>query len=114
MATRRVIDLEPAEADLAEIRRRDSKAHRAITDYIDKYLAEHAELGIPLRGAWEGYRRVHVYNDKYRIIWRDLEPIDDYAGNEGDTIIPVLLVAVGLKNPTTGGTIYDQGPPHST
>ena len=65
-----------------------------------------------MHGEWEGCRRAHVCDDRFRVIWRDLPEIDDYEGSEGDTVVPVKVLRVGPKV-QVGGTIYEQPLPPS-
>ena len=93
---------------MAFIKRQDRKAYGEIQKFFREQLEKSSDLGDPLRGEWSGYRSIHVYMDRYRVIWRDLPEIEDYAGAEGDTVVPVEVVRVGLKNPVDGGTIYEK------
>jgi hypothetical protein len=95
---------------MARIRQQERKAYSEIQKFFREQLEASGDLGDPLHGEWSGYRSVHVYNDRYRVIWRDLPEIEDYTGAEDDTVVPVEVVQVGLKNPVGGGTIYEK--PH--
>lgn len=94
---------------MARIKSRDRKLHGEIEKFL-KELEKSAHLGVPLHGEWDGYRRAHVCNDRYRVIWRDLPEIENYAGAEGDTVIPVQVLRVGPKV-MLAGTIYEQPRP---
>jgi len=74
-------------------------------------LAKRVGLGVPLHSEWEGCRRAHVCNDRYRVIWKELPEIEDYEGGEGDTVVPVQVLRVGPKVLLGGGTIYQQPNP---
>jgi hypothetical protein len=95
---------------MAHIKQQDLKAYGEIQKFFRDRLETTSDLGYPLRGEWSGYRAVHIYRDQYRVIWRDLPEIEDYAGAEDDTVVPVEVVRVGLKNPVGGSTIYDRPP----
>jgi hypothetical protein len=95
---------------MALIKRQDRKAYGVIQNFFRDDLAKSGDLGYPLHAEWSGYRAVHIYSDRYRIVWRDLAEIEDYAGAEGDMVVPIEVVRVGLKNPDGGSTIYDQPP----
>jgi hypothetical protein len=61
------------------IRRQDRKAYGEIQKFF-RELEKASGLGIGMRGEWEGCRRAHVCDDRYRVIWRDLPETEDYAG----------------------------------
>jgi len=96
---------------LARIKSRDRKRYGEIQRFL-RELEGHADLGIPLRGEWEGCRRAHVCDDRYRVIWRELPEVEDYEGASGDTVIPVQVLRIGPKV-MLAGTIYEQ-PGHPT
>jgi hypothetical protein len=77
-------------------------------------LGKRADLGVPLHGQLEGCRRVHVCDDRYRVIWRDLPDIEDYEGGADDMVVPVQILRVGPKVLLSGGTIYEQPDPSQT
>ena len=95
---------------MALIKQQDRKAYGEIQDFFRDRLAISSDLGYPLRGEWSGYQAIHIYRDRYRIIWQDLPEIEDYENGEDDTIVPVEVVRVGLKNPVGGSTIYERPP----
>ena len=95
---------------MASLKQQDRRAYGEIQKFFRERLETNADLGHPLRGEWSGYRAIHVYNDRYRVIWRDLPEIEDYSGDEDDTVIPVEVVRVGLKSPIGGSTIYERPP----
>lgn len=93
---------------MERIKRRDRRAYGEIQKFFRDDLASRTDLGYPLRGELAGHRAVHVCNDRYRIIWRELPEIEDYTGAEDDRVVPVEVVRVGPKTPIGGGTIYEQ------
>jgi hypothetical protein len=95
---------------MARLKQQDRKAYGEIQKFFKEQLETSGGLGHPLHGEWEGYRAIHVYNDRYRVIWRELSEIEDYAGAEDDTVVPVEVVRVGLKKPLSGGTVYERPP----
>lgn len=90
---------------------RDKKIYGEVQKFLRDHLAKRAELGVPLHGEWEGCRRAHVCDDRYRVIWIEQAEIEDYEGGEGDTVVPVLVLRVGPKVLLGGGTIYQQPNP---
>jgi hypothetical protein len=95
---------------MALVKQQDRKAYSEIQKFFRDELETSSDVGYSLRGEWSGYRAVHIYKDRYRIIWRDLPEIEDYTGAEGDVVVPVEVVRVGLKNPVGGSTIYEKPP----
>jgi hypothetical protein len=57
---------------MAGIQRRDRKAYGEIQKFFRDQLERTGDLGVEMRGEWEGCRRAHVYGDQYRVIWREL------------------------------------------
>lgn len=94
---------------MARIKSRDRKRYGEVQRFL-RQLADHTDLGVPLHGEWEGCRRAHVCDDQYRVIWRDLAEVEDYAGKDGDTVVPVQVLRVGPKV-MLSGTIYEQPRP---
>lgn len=92
------------------IKRQDRKAHGEIQKFF-RELERISGLGVEMRGEWEGCRRAHVCDDRYRVIWRDLPETEDYAGGPGDTVVPVVVLRVGPKVLPSGETIYQQPRP---
>jgi hypothetical protein len=92
------------------IKRQDRKAHREIQKFF-RELEKPSGVGIEMRGEWEGCRRAHVCEDRYRVIWRDLPETEDYAGDADDTVVPVIVLRVGPKLLPSGETIYQQPRP---
>jgi hypothetical protein len=90
------------------IKRRDRKIYGEIQKFFRDELEKKADLGIALHGELEGWRRAHICDDRYRVIWRDLPEIEDYTGASGDKVVPVQVARVGPKTPAGGGTIYEQ------
>ena len=88
------------------IKRQDRKAHSEIQKFFRK-LEKTSGLGIEMRGEWEGCRRAHIYDDRYRVIWQDLPETEDHAGGVGDTVVPVVVLRVGPKLLPGGQTIYE-------
>jgi hypothetical protein len=88
---------------MASLKQQDRKAYGEIQKFFREQLETNAGLGYPLRGEWSGYRAIHVYNDLYRVIWRDLPEIEDYSGGEDDTVVSVEVVRVGLKTQSAEG-----------
>jgi hypothetical protein len=95
---------------MARLKQQDRKAYGEIQKFFKEQLATSDVLGYPLHGEWEGSRAVHVYNDRYRVIWRERPEVEDFAGCEDDTVIPVEVVRVGLKKPLSGVTVYERPP----
>jgi hypothetical protein len=95
---------------LDRIKSQNRKIYGQIQNFL-RELQNRSDLGVPLRGEWEGCRRAHVCDDRYRVIWRDLPEIDDYEGAEGDVVIPVQVLRVGPKVQLSGDTIYEQPSP---
>lgn len=95
---------------MAGLKQQDRKAYGEIQKFFKEQLATSEGLGYPLRGEWEGSRAIHVYNDRYRVIWREMPEIEDYAGAEDDTVVPVEVLRVGLKKPLNGGSVYERPP----
>jgi hypothetical protein len=95
---------------MARIRRQDRKAHGEIQKFF-RELEKTRDLGIEMHGEWEGCRRAHVCDDRYRVIWRDLPETEDYAGDADDTVVPVVVLRVGPKVLPSGETIYQQPRP---
>ena len=93
------------------IKSQNRRIYGQIQDFLRDELAKRSDLGVPMRGQWEGCRRAHVCDDRYRVIWRDLPEIEDYEGTEGDLVVPVQILRVGPKAQLTGGTIYEQPSP---
>ena len=91
------------------IKRQDRKAHREIQKFF-RELEKASGLGIEMRGEWEGCRRAHVCEDRYRVIWRDLP---ETAGDAADTVVPVIVLRVGPKLLPSGETIYQQPRPRA-
>jgi hypothetical protein len=89
------------------IKRRDRKAYSEIGKFF-RELEKTEGLGYPLRGELAGYRAAHVYSDRYRVIWRELPEIENYAGAEDDKVVPVEVLRVGPKKTAGEGTIYEQ------
>jgi mRNA-degrading endonuclease RelE of RelBE toxin-antitoxin system len=58
-------------------------------------ISEYPEMGAPLSGRWEGARRIHCADDKYRVVW---DVIPDLKA--------VVILLVGKKQ-QRGGTLYD-------
>lgn len=80
--------------------------NRKIYGQIQNFLRElenRSDLGVPLHGEWEGCRRAHICDDRYRVIWRDLPEIEDYEGAKGDVVVPVQVLRVGPKVQLLGG-----------
>jgi hypothetical protein len=96
---------------MADIQRRDRKAYGEIQKFFRDQLERTGDLGVKMRGEWEGCRRAHVYGDRYRIIWRELPETEDYAGGPDDKIIPVQVLRAGPKTLPSGETIYQQPNP---
>jgi hypothetical protein len=69
------------------------------------------DLGYPLEGEWEGCFAVHCGRDRYRVIWEILPAEEDYEGDPGDEVIPVVILRVGPKTDTQGHTIYEDPRP---
>ena len=84
---------------MAGLKQQDRKACGGIQKFFSDQLAATEDLGYPLRGEWEGSRAIHVYNDRYRVIWREMPETEDYTGAE-----------VGLKKPLSGGRVYERPP----
>ena len=95
---------------MAGLKRQDRKAFGEIQKFFIEQLATHDDLGYPLRSEWEGYRAIHVYNDRYRVIWREMPEVEDYAGAEDDTVVAAEVVGVGLKKLLSGGSVYERPP----
>ena len=95
---------------MAGLKQQDRKAYGEIQKFFKEQLATHDDLGYPLRGEWESSRAIHVYNDRYRVIWREMPEIEDYTGAEDDTVVPVEVLRVGLKKPLSGGSVYERPP----
>jgi hypothetical protein len=93
------------------IQRRDRKAYGEIQKFFRDQLERTGDLGVEMRGEWQGCRRAHVCGDRYRVIWRELPEIDDYAGDPDDKIIPVQVLRAGPKTLPSGETIYQQPNP---
>jgi hypothetical protein len=81
---------------LDRIKSQDRKIYGEIQNFL-RELEKRADLGVSLHGDWEGCRRAHVCDDRYRVIWRDLPEIEDYEGAAGDMVIPVQVLRVGPK-----------------
>jgi hypothetical protein len=95
---------------MARLKQQDRRAYGEIQKFFKEQLETSDDLGYSLHGEWEGYRAVHVYNDRYRVIWRELPEIEDYTGAEDDIVVSVEVVRVGLKKPLRGGTVYERPP----
>lgn len=92
------------------IKSRDRKVFGEIQDFF-RELKKSADLGVSMHSEWEGCRRAHVCNDRFRVIWRDLAQVEDYAGAPGDAVVAVEVLRVGPKVLPGGGTIYQQPNP---
>jgi hypothetical protein len=68
-------------------------------------------MGYPLEGEWEGCYAVHTGRDRYRVIWEILPAIEDYTGEPGDEVVPIVILRVGPKTDTQGRTIYGEPRP---
>ena len=93
---------------MARLKQQDRKAYGEIQKFFKEQLATNEGLGYPLHGEWEGSRAIHVHNDRCRIIWREMPEIEDYAGAEDDTVVPVEVLRVGLKKPLSVGSVYER------
>ena len=74
-------------------------------------LEKTPDLGYPLRDEWEGCYAVHAGQDRYRVIWELLPPEEDYEGDPGDQVVPVVVLRVGPKMASDGRTIYESPRP---
>jgi len=45
------------------------------------------------------------------VIWEILPPIEDYEGDPGDEVVPVVILRVGPKTDVQGHTIYESPRP---
>jgi hypothetical protein len=95
---------------MKRLKARDRKLFGEIQKFFE-LLENRADLGVPMHGEWEGCRRAHACDDKYRVIWRDLPEIADYSGEADETVVPVEVLRVGPKVALSGGTIYEQPNP---
>jgi hypothetical protein len=95
---------------MAGLKRQDRKLYGEIQKFFVEELATRDDLGYPLHGEWEGYQAIHVYNDRYRVIWHEMPEIEDYVGAEDDTVVVAEVVRVGLKRPPSGGSVYERPP----
>jgi hypothetical protein len=96
---------------MERIKRKDRKAYGEIQKFFMEQLVKTGDLGIEMRGEWQGCRRAHICADRYRIVWRDLPEIEDYEGGPDDKIVPVEVLRVGPKVLPSGETIYQQPNP---
>jgi hypothetical protein len=77
-------------------------------------LEKSPDLGYPLSGEWQGCYAVNIGQDRYRVIWEVMEPMEDYESDPGDEVIPVVILRVGPKTDArTGRTIYESPRPPS-
>jgi len=53
---------------------------------------------------------VHCGQDRYRVIWEVLDPIEDYTG-AADEVIPVVVLRIGPKTDAQNRTIYERDRP---
>lgn len=88
-----------ADEDLSGLRRRQRKVYAEACALIAS-LSDDPFIGYELRDEWAGARSVHFARDRYRLIWQ----IDD----EDKTVV---VLRVGRKENSRGGTIYEDGPP---
>jgi hypothetical protein len=96
---------------MARIKSHDRKLYGEIQKFF-KELERSADLGVPMHGEWEGCRRAHVCNDRYRVIWQELPEVEDHSGAEDDTVVSIEILRVGPKVQLRG-TIYEQPRPPS-
>jgi mRNA-degrading endonuclease RelE of RelBE toxin-antitoxin system len=108
----RIATTPEADEDLSEIKRSNIGAYRAIDTYIYEVVEKRPlAAGTPLRDEWTGCRSGHAGRDRYRVIWEVLDPEDDYEGQEGDQVVPVVILRVGPKIDALGHSIYEQDRP---
>jgi hypothetical protein len=74
-------------------------------------LEKTPDLGYPLEDEWEGCFAVHIGNDRYRVIWEILPPVEDCEGDPGDEVVPIVILRVGPKTDERGHTIYESPRP---
>lgn len=98
---------------MRRLRRQDPKTHREIQGPGGLFdnLESTPDLGYALEGEWEGCYAVHIGRDRYRVIWELLPPVEDYEGDPGDEVVPVVILRVGPKTDEQGHTIYESPRP---
>jgi hypothetical protein len=97
---------------MAQLRRRDRKAHQEVEHLFD-VLERNPECGYELRPPWDGCLAAHVGRDRYRVIWELLDPQMDYTG-VADEVVVVAILRVGPKTDASGRTIYDRERPRTS
>ena len=85
--------------DLNNLRRRDRKIWREALAAIE-HVALNPDEGIALQDEWEGARRLHFWQDKYRLIWET---------DHGEQTVTILLV--GRRFNLKRRSIYDRERP---
>lgn len=91
------------------LKRRDPTTHKEVNGLFD-VIERTPDFGYELRDEWAGCMAVHCGRDRYRVIWEQLEPVEDLEGI-ADEVIPVVILTVGPKTNTAGRTIYETGRP---
>jgi len=88
------------------LKRRDPQTYREI-DALFERIEQTPDLGYELHGEWGGCMAVHCGRDRYRVIWKVLDPEEDYT-RVADLVVPVVVIAVGPKTDSRGRTIYER------